>query len=107
MVECVRGISLWAVIVANHHCSSQLSMPSTTFECTGVSEPPTEIKQSCYKCVSNKAAQIKDENAQEVEKKMRERTGGAQAGAGQATGGSRPATPARAQAPAAARPAAG
>ena len=50
-------------------------MPSTTFECTGVSEPPTEIKQSCYKCVSNKAAQIKDENAQEVEKKMRERTG--------------------------------
>lgn len=45
----------------------------------------------------------------QMKAQLRERTGGAQAGAAQATGGNRPAAPARAQAqaPAAARPAAG
>lgn len=44
-------------------------------KCNGVSDPPTELKKPCYKCINDNAVQIKKDNAMEVEQKMRERTG--------------------------------
>lgn len=44
-------------------------------QCTGVSNPPEEVTKPCYKCINDNAVQIKNDNAKEVEQKMRERTG--------------------------------
>lgn len=55
--------------------SKEIPAPTPNIVCAGVSDPPTEIKSPCYKCLMREQAQVKQDNSQEVADKMRERTG--------------------------------
>jgi hypothetical protein len=53
----------------------EIPAPAPMISCDGVSDPPTELKTPCYKCVIQEQSRVKQDNTQDVADKMRERTG--------------------------------
>ena len=62
-------------LLAANAASPELPASQPWSQCPGISDPATEVKKPCYKCINDNAVKIKKDNAQEVEQKLRERAG--------------------------------
>lgn len=62
------------VNIANAAFSKELPvMPKLALACSGLSDTPVEVRTSCYKCITDNAAIIKNDNKPQNDQKMRER----------------------------------
>jgi hypothetical protein len=55
--------------------SKEIPAPALNIVCTGISDPPTDVKKICYKCLLEEQSQVKDKNDEASAAKMRQRTG--------------------------------
>jgi hypothetical protein len=74
------GRSEWLLAACKFHalispCRATFPVPEFIHVCKGVSDPPTQVKTPCRKCIDIEAQKIKDSNVQANNDKMHQRTG--------------------------------